>query len=111
MKEIYYRFRDYRTAPPLDEFENPIGRSQVHLQCMEFEVQHRTKFGVWILTNDEENSLKFVNDHTNKRYACPTKEEALVSFIARKQKQIKILKGQTRDAEEALALALRSLAT
>jgi hypothetical protein len=40
----------------------------------------------------------------NKRWACPTQEEAIESFIARKQKHIRILMANLKRAEEELAL-------
>lgn len=40
-----------------------------------------------------------------KRYACPTKEEALASLVARKKAQISILKAQLRSAEHDLRMA------
>jgi len=45
---------------------------------------------------------KFVLTGATKRFACPTKEEALKSFKARKRRQISILEAQAKHAREAL---------
>jgi hypothetical protein len=45
--------------------------------------------------------------HAHRLFARWTKKEALVSFIARRQRQIKILKAQLLDAEIDLNLATR----
>lgn len=48
---------------------------------------------------------RFVNATARKLYAYTTVDDALESFVRRKQRQIKILSAQLRRAEKALALA------
>lgn len=67
-----------------------------------FPVLRHTPAGKWI---DVYGVQKFVLDKSHKRYACETKEMALASFIARKQRQLRILRGQLKGAEAALAVA------
>ena len=66
-----------------------------------FEVTKHTKMGVWI---DVYGSKKFVLKDSHKRYACPTIEEALVSYQARKSRQIRILTHKLATAKAALEL-------
>ncbi len=66
-----------------------------------FPVLKKTPCGVQI---DVYGCRRFVNLGSLKRYACPTKEEALQSFYVRKRRQIKILKANLVKAETALKL-------
>jgi hypothetical protein len=50
---------------------------------------------------------KFVLKDARKRFACPTPEEAMESFIARKKRQRGILKAQLVHVEEAIDIAER----
>lgn len=61
-----------------------------------------TPAGKWI---DVYGTERFVRDKAHKHFACETKELALASFIARKQRQIRILRAQLRGAEAALTVA------
>jgi hypothetical protein len=87
-----------------------------------YEVLSETKCGVWIRYPERDRYLyspmkyiqgkKFILERsiwykstTNKRFAWPTKDEALVSYIARKEKQIAILENQLENAREFLAKA------
>lgn len=60
-----------------------------------------TPAGAWI---DVYGSKKFVLLNARKRYACPTVEEALASYHARKQRQARILRHQLARAEAAARL-------
>lgn len=48
---------------------------------------------------------KWVSKTARKRYAYPTREEALTSFIARKRRQIEIMETELEGARLALAMA------
>jgi hypothetical protein len=56
------------------------------------------------------DDLKFVLLTAKKQYACATKEEALTSFLARKERQIKILEANLERAKRALALGKKEYA-
>ena len=68
-----------------------------------FKVLRRTPKGVWVLNDCEE---RFVLDGAKKTLCYPTKALALQSFIARKRRQIQIVRAQLSNAENALAVAL-----
>ncbi|KWT95573.1 hypothetical protein APY03_2450 [Variovorax sp. WDL1] len=68
----------------------------------------QTAKGVWL---DVHGAPKFVRLSANKRYACPTKEEAAASLIARKRAQVRIYEGRAMAARKALDLAEMLLAT
>jgi deoxyribodipyrimidine photolyase-like uncharacterized protein len=65
-------------------------------------VAKETPKGCWI---DVYGKRKFILNDAVKRYACPTKELALQSFIARKRRQCAILRAQLENAEGLLAYA------
>lgn len=94
----WYRFEDRQYAPPLDEFDNLLGTGSREVVLIEFEVVKETRTGVRLDTG------RFVSRHTIKQYACPTIEEAKKSFLARKNKQIRILTSQLEAAKLALQL-------
>lgn len=115
--EYYYRYKDgYEYFDSYDYKES--------LELEEFQVIKYTNKGVWI-NFPERNTwklnkkigkyeyemgkkfilLKTYNGETNKRYAWNTKEEALISYKKRKEKQISILKGQLERAKNYLEIA------
>lgn len=99
---LWYRYEDQRFAAPLDEFENPIGETRVALALREYPVLRTTPSGVWLDVYGQE---RFVKAAARKRFACPTKEEALVSFQARKQRQLRILESQVRLVKKAIYMS------
>jgi hypothetical protein len=102
--EHFFRYDDTQFAPPLDEFENPVGPGRVVVQLTEFPVIRRTKCGAWV---DNFGTPRFVLLSARKQFACPTKEDAKVSFLARKKAQARIYAARLRATNEAIALADR----
>ncbi len=47
--EIWYRYDDVHYAPPIDEFERPIGEGKIKLELREYKVLSYTKKGVWVV--------------------------------------------------------------
>lgn len=66
-----------------------------------YPVLKTTAAGVWL---DVYGDKRFVLNAARKRYACPTIEEALASYHARKARQIRILRQQLVRAEVAASL-------
>jgi hypothetical protein len=97
--EYYYRIDDRRCSLGVDEWGGPLGGRVIELSLHKMPVLRRTPKGVWL---DNYGGERFVLNGANKRFACPTVEEAQESFKARKEKQIRLLREQIRDAEEAL---------
>lgn len=77
------------------------GRSKVDLDI--FFLIKETPKGYWI--GNDWLEKKWVSGKTRKRFAYPTKKEALNSFIARKKRQIKILDSQLHNAKIYLDVA------
>lgn len=91
---IFYRYEDiqYEDGPYLLEYQ--------------FSMIKETPCGWWIGNRMGHygilNKPKWVSKTARKRFAYPTKEDALNNFIARKQRQISIFKYRLDRAEGAL---------
>lgn len=99
--EIWFRIESMRFAPPLNEFDEPMGKGRLVLSIYRYRVVRHTPKGVWL---DVAVGERWVRKEGHKRFACPTAIEAIESFRARKNRQIKILHAQLRDASESLYL-------
>lgn len=68
----------------------------------EYEVIKPTPKGAWVrlVLGQFLGDKKFILRDARKRFACPTKEEALESFLKRKERQINILRAQLKEAEK-----------
>lgn len=86
--------------------------NNVEIALHKFDLLKETPQGYWIVPNLRWHSLEAKEKHkrwihkvSRKRFAYPTKEEALYSFIMRKKKQIIYCKRDMRNAEAALNIA------
>ncbi len=61
-----------------------------------------TKCGVWV---DNYGKKKFINTQSRKQYAYATKDEAIVGYIKRTERYIKILQGKLNRAQDELSAA------
>ena len=97
--DVWYRYEDVTYAAPLNEYDEPVGPGETRVHLREFTVLKHTPKGVQL---DVYGQRKFVLKDATKRYACPTKEEASDSFLARKRRQLAILKSQQDRVERAI---------
>jgi len=88
----------YRVEPYYDE-SYPVYKLIYYV----YSVIKETPKGVWIRCSYQRK--RFILNTSRKKYAYPSKEEALYSFIKRKERQIKILSRKLSDAEDLLKLA------
>lgn len=98
-------------------FQGELYFTDFQLKYEEYPVIRETPKGYWIeidrkhishMDYEEEQTIsieKWVSKTSLKRYAYPTKEEALQNYIARKNRQINILNRQLKDAKDCLDLA------
>ena len=105
--DTWYRYesRRYGIANEWDE----VVSTYVQLQLSELTVKKVTPKGVWVSAGNI-CTPRFVLTAANKRYALPTKEEALESLLARKARHIRILESQTKEARDVQRLANAELA-
>ena len=76
----------------------------VRVNLLIYDVVKTTPKGMWIRAFPGASS-RFVRLNAKKKYACLTKEEALISFKKRKERQIKLLETKVRLAKDALILS------
>lgn len=99
MSDTYYR------AVCTTDQEYP-GEDDFYIEFLEYTAVKRTAKGVWIrLAKYDHAKPRFVLDNAIKRYAYPTKAEALKNFIYRKTRHIRIAESQLAEAKIALRLA------
>lgn len=73
----------------------------VRVNEYKYSLLNETPKGYWIYQNYVDDK-RWVSKTAKKRFAYPTREEALTSFIARKKCQIRILEAQLGNAKSAL---------
>jgi hypothetical protein len=100
--ERWYRIDDRLYSVANEWGEHDYSYQDVHLT--EFPVVRHTPRGVWVDTGF--GYLRWVSHGARKRFACPTIEAALESFVARKDKQAAIYDARANWAREAKAKAL-----
>ena len=112
--EFWYRYEDKLYASAVDEFGDSLGEPHLCVELLKFVVHHHTPKGVWLERHwggDYDprdvgfwrSRQRFVLNDAYKKYAHPTLEEAKISFIARKNKQIRIYNKRIEHAERAIA--------
>lgn len=100
-----YRFDGIRYATSVDVDGEPLpGKGDRRIWLSRYEILKTTAKGVWINAGGGKNG-KFVNLTARKQFACRSKAEAMQSFIARKQTEIRILDSRLEDARTFLKLA------
>jgi hypothetical protein len=104
MEEYWYRYEDHMCAGSPDQFDN-YGPSTVHVTLRKFKVLKHTKTGVQLDIYYGER--RFTKRNAFRRWACPTIDEALESFIARKERQIFIYRNKINNAQDAIIKAKR----
>jgi hypothetical protein len=98
-QEYWYRVEDTPHGS-VDEFGDLSG-VRVVVSVRKYLVLRHTAKGAWL--HEGWGRERFVLRNAHKRWACPTEEEAIASFRARKERQIRILSGQLSNARAALA--------
>ncbi len=79
------------------------------IELSEFSLVKETPKGYWICYGKQGGTTIFkrwVSKTSKKRYAYPTKQEALQSFIKRNQRRIGILKWQLESCRISVSIAL-----
>lgn len=109
MKFYRYEERYYTSLGGDGDYSFP-GIPILKLELNEFNLYKETPGGYWIgygeiAPGKLRGHARWVSKYSIKRYAHPTKEEALHSFIKRKEKQISILEDALSDAKMALLSA------
>ena len=104
MKFYRYEAHEYAQHDIGGEFISPI-YSNPKLELREFVLKKETPKGYWIGYKYWNFWKKWVSKTARKRYAYPTKEEAMTNYIKRTERRIVILKKQLEVSEIALSKA------
>lgn len=107
MRQIYYRVEEKTWSPGVDQFDNPLPGVLLEVVCTKYYVVKKTPKGAWVTRWPNESfqgSRHFILTSARKRFACPTKREAIASFYARKAKQKRILHSKLRRIHTAINL-------
>jgi hypothetical protein len=92
VSDVYFRY--------VDQLEGDEYSSSPVIRLMTYNVLSHTAKGVWLHRHYQRK--KFVLNSGRKRFAHPTKEEALASFIERKRRQKAIYAARHYDASQVL---------
>jgi len=84
-----------------------FGYSEIasRLELRTYDLIRETPKGYWIGTKNYRLTERWVSKTSKKRFAYPTEQEALVNYIKRTKRRIKILEYQLEDARYGLELA------
>ena len=96
----WYRYDDAPSAS-LDEWGD-YTFSVMYVRLSGYRVLKLTPKGAWLNMGYPEK--RFVLKDANKRFACPTVEEAKASYIARKRKQIRIYTARITSAQRGIEI-------
>jgi len=112
MPEYAYRYQDVSYSIIVDA-ERELFGSKLDLREERYEIVKRTPKGFWISLWDgaDKSDWRFVLRTARKQYAHETPKDALLSLIARKKRQQRILKAQLQQCGEAEQLARKRLNT
>lgn len=102
-----YRFEDHTYAARIDPYDDSDGNWYTVGPYLELEailIRSKTPKGFTIHAT---NALgwRFISMEAHKKYACPSVEEALVSYIARKKRQHAIYEAKAKRASTMLERA------
>lgn len=99
--DTWYRYEDIRYAS-FDDDGDRYGDGRVTVNVQTFTVEKITPKGVWINIGGDQR--RFILTNARKKFAHPNKDAALLSFVARKERQISILSAQLKNTNRALAI-------
>jgi hypothetical protein len=95
--DVLWRCEAKRYSYVIDADSDQYGVTSPRLEMSWWRVSRRTPKGAWTHGH-------FVLLTARKKWACQTQEDAIASFIARKNRQIAILTAQLRRATDELEL-------
>lgn len=102
----FYRYEEVQSAETYYDEYGSRWFAVVRLNLTAYKVIKKTPGGVWInCWGRGPHDRKFILMSAKKKWACPTKEAALESFIARKKRHRDILESRLAVVNEALEQA------
>jgi len=101
-KEFLYRYEDILYGSEDSYGENPPNPPTLKVELREYPIIKKTPKGTKI---DISGKYRIVRDNAKNQFACKTKEEAILSFIFRKKRQLEILTERAKYVKIALEKA------
>ena len=94
-----YRFEDHTYAQRIDPFDDfdDNWTSVTYLELNAYNIRSKTPCGYTIYA-DNSVGWRFINMNATKKFALPTVNEALESYIARKKRQFEIYDARAKKA-------------
>lgn len=110
--EIYYRAEDTHYGAGVDECGNFIigAKGSMSIRMWEIPVLRRTPYGVVLAVANGSRNYRFVHEGRVKRFAHPTKAEALAALVARRERQASIYAARAERAQLVADVAKKMLA-
>ena len=109
----WFRARFVRYSNGVDEWGDTLpGKGPYELRFDTFTVDRVTPKGVWLAgyCSFDNRDRRFVLHEANRQFASPNQQDALIRYMARKARQIRILKSRIEDAREGTKLSEAFLA-
>lgn len=100
----FYRYIKFTTVSANDD-DYKLCIPSYNLKLEEFESTKETNKGYWIKLYSWSLDEKWISKSSKKRFAYPTKEEALLNFKKRTEKYIEILENKLQDSKIYLNIA------
>lgn len=109
----FYRY-ELETSVSIGDDNSVLRFRDIQLNLNKYNLHKETPKGYWIgYGYNEVGSLrsysKWIPKVSKKRYAYPTKEEALINYMKRTEKRIKILESNLYDCKRGIELANEKL--
>jgi len=103
----FYRYEtDVNSMGGFDQFENFVHTgNSVDVKLREFSLVAEIPKGYWIGDAETGWFKKWIRKKSKKRYAYPSKEEALNSYLIRTRNRVGYLQRDLKNAEKALKIA------
>lgn len=101
MTDYFYRVEETTYSAGVNEWGDPLPGGPTRTNLNLYRVHSHTPCGVW-LDDGCGQRWRFICNKWAKRFACPTVEEAIASFHARKKRQVALLNAQIRRAQAAV---------
>jgi hypothetical protein len=104
----FYRYEWYEQASLSydgDDYFRDTSYSNPKIRLETFELVKETEKGYWITYSFFSNYKKWIPKESRKRFAYPTKEEALTNLIKRTEKRISLLERQLKSCKTVVMQA------
>lgn len=106
--QFAYRFMDQSYSALVDPYESDDYYSYTVVELQAFLIKKETPYGIVIWENTGAGFTKartrFVNLDATKTFALPTIEDAIESYVARKERQARIYEARAKKARAMQAI-------